>query len=129
MFVPSPMELPMAYTAQGDDIFIRIASQKATRLNVMDLQILGTSASLAAPAIALEYPAPEFPIGYWAELEPRSLGARSIHEALLSCSRNSTFCAHGRNSISRFREKSRLLGFPCSRLAPARKSAQIISKQ
>ncbi len=70
MFVPSPMELPMAYTAQGDEIFIRIASQKATRLNVMDLQILGTSASLAAPAIAFEHLPPEAPISVVVQAKP-----------------------------------------------------------
>jgi hypothetical protein len=119
----------MANGAQSDEVQFGIVTKLASEADVVHLKIGNTATVLAAPAIALEYPAPEFPIGYWAEFEPRSLGARSNHEALLTCSRNSTFCAHGRNSMSRFREKSRLLGFPCSRLAPARKSAQIISKQ
>ena len=45
----------MAYTAKGDEIFFHIASQQASRLNMMDLEIFGTSASLASPAIALEH--------------------------------------------------------------------------
>lgn len=49
------MDLSMAYTAKRDEIFFYIACQEAPRLNVMDLEILGTSASLASPAIALEY--------------------------------------------------------------------------
>ena len=48
------MDLPMAWTAKGDEVFFHITSQMAARLNVMDLKIFGTSASLASPAIALE---------------------------------------------------------------------------
>jgi hypothetical protein len=119
----------MASRAQSDEIRFGIVTKLASGADVVHLKIGSAPAVLATPPIALKYPAPEFSIGYWAELEPRSLGARSIHEALRICSRNSIFWAHGRNSMSRFREKSRLLGFPCSRLAPARKSAQMISKQ
>jgi hypothetical protein len=49
------MDLPMARTAKGDQIFFHIAPQKAARLPMMDLQILGTSAPLASPAIAFEH--------------------------------------------------------------------------
>jgi hypothetical protein len=49
------MDFSMAYAAKGDEIFFHIASQKAARLHVMDLQILGTSTSLASPAITLEH--------------------------------------------------------------------------
>jgi hypothetical protein len=53
----------MAPTAKGDEIFFHIASQKASRLHVMNLQLFGTSASLAAPAIAPEHLPAEPPIG------------------------------------------------------------------
>ena len=56
------MDLPMAYTAKGDEIFFHIPSQKASRLHVMNLQIFGTSASLASPTIALEHLLAEPPI-------------------------------------------------------------------
>jgi hypothetical protein len=49
------MDFSMTSTAHGDEIFFRIASQKASRLNVMDLEIFGTTASLASPAIALQH--------------------------------------------------------------------------
>ena len=45
----------MAGTTKRDEIFFHIRSQKAARLHMMNLKILGTSASLASPAIALEY--------------------------------------------------------------------------
>ena len=49
------MDFSMTHTAKGDEIFFHIPSQVTSRLHVMDLQILETSASLASPAIALEY--------------------------------------------------------------------------
>jgi len=45
----------MACAANDDEIFFHIPSEQASRLNVMDLQILGISASLASPAITLEH--------------------------------------------------------------------------
>jgi hypothetical protein len=49
------VDFSMAPTAQGDEIFFHITSQMAARLYVMDLEIFGTSALLASPAVALEY--------------------------------------------------------------------------
>jgi hypothetical protein len=60
----------MTYAAKGDEIFLHIATQNAARLNVMDLEILGTSASLASPAIALKYLPPKLPIGILAQTTP-----------------------------------------------------------
>ena len=45
----------MATTAKGDEILFHVPSQRAPRLHVMDLEILGTSTSLASPAVAVEY--------------------------------------------------------------------------
>jgi len=49
------MDLPMAGTAKGDEVFFHIASQKAARLNMMELEILGAPAPLASPAITFEH--------------------------------------------------------------------------
>jgi len=49
------MDLPVAGTAKGDEILFLIPSQLTSRLHMMNLQIFGTSASLASPAIALEH--------------------------------------------------------------------------
>ena len=53
----------MAGTAKSDEIFFHIASQSASRLDMMDLEIFRTSASLASPAIALEHLLAKPPIG------------------------------------------------------------------
>ena len=47
----------MADTAKGDEIFL----QKAAGMTVMDLEILGTSASLASAAVALKRATMSFP--------------------------------------------------------------------
>jgi hypothetical protein len=49
------MDFPMASTTKGDEVFFHVTSQLASLLFVMDLQILGTAALLAAPAIALKH--------------------------------------------------------------------------
>ena len=49
------MDLSMASTAKRNEIFFHIASQMASRLQMMYLKIFGTSAPLASPAIALKH--------------------------------------------------------------------------
>jgi hypothetical protein len=49
------MDFSMTHTAKSYEIFFHIASQTTSLLNVMDLEIFRTSASLASPAIAVEY--------------------------------------------------------------------------
>jgi len=65
------MDFSMAPTAKGDQIFFHIASQKASRLNVVDLEIFGTTASLASPAIALEHLLAKRVIGIRVQAKPR----------------------------------------------------------
>ena len=60
----------MARTAKGDEILFPIASQKAARLPMMDLQILGTSALLASPAIAFEDLLAKLSIGIRVQSKP-----------------------------------------------------------
>jgi len=49
------MDLPMAGTAKGDEVFFHIASQKTSRLPMMDLEMSGNSASLASPPFPCEH--------------------------------------------------------------------------
>jgi hypothetical protein len=49
------MDFSMTHTAKSYEIFFHIASQTTSLLDVMDLEIFRTSASLASPAIAMEY--------------------------------------------------------------------------
>jgi hypothetical protein len=64
------MDFSMAYAAKGDEIFFHIASQKASWLHVMDMEIFGNSTSLASPAIALEYLLAQALIGVPVQAKP-----------------------------------------------------------
>jgi len=48
------MDVLMAPSAEGDQILGRVIAQSAPRLNVVDLEILHSSARLTAPAVALQ---------------------------------------------------------------------------
>jgi hypothetical protein len=64
------VDLTMAGTAKRDEIFFHIPSQQAARPYVMDLEIFGTSASLASPAIAFEHLLPEASIRSLVQAKP-----------------------------------------------------------
>jgi hypothetical protein len=64
------MNFSMAYAAKGDEIFFHIASQTTSLLEVMDLEIFRISASLASPAIAVEYLLAKRAIGIPVQAKP-----------------------------------------------------------
>jgi len=86
------MDLPMAGNAKSDEILVHIASQKTPRLNMMDLEIFGRSASLASPAIPLEHPLAKAPIGVGVQSKPRLSHA---HDAFGIRCKNSRCCEFG----------------------------------
>jgi len=64
------------------------------------------------------------------KLDPRLLGSDVSLEAIsLTCSKNAILSCSGRSLKTPKTDCSRISEFPLSRLAPARKSVQIISKQ
>ncbi len=87
----------MAYIAKGNEIFFHIASLKASRLNVMNLEIFGTSASLTSPAIALKYLPPQLPIRISVQAKPALSGDARSHDACGMRSKNSCRCEFGSN--------------------------------
>src|SRR5712692_7129507 len=123
------MNTLMAADAERDEVLFCIVSELAPRADVMDLEVGKTSAVLAAPPIPVEYLTPQFQIRRRTELQSRSSGTEPGHDAVRTCSSKSTFWSRGRNLMSRSSERSSAWGFPFSRFAPARKSAQIISRQ
>ena len=69
----------MTYVAKGDEMFLHIATQNASRLNMMDLEILGSPASLTSPAVALKYLPAKLLIGILVQAEPAlSLEMRKV---------------------------------------------------
>src|SRR5712692_1921178 len=97
----------------------------------MDLQYAQAPAELAAPSIPLQHLLAQPPVGFPVQLQTWAPGVRSGHDAFRTRSRNCLRCGWGRKSTRRARERNRAFPLLLSglRLAPARKSAQIISRQ
>ena len=83
------MGFPMTRTAKGDEIFFDIASQSAARLHLMNLQIFGTSASLASTAITPEHLLAKSSIGIPVQATPGLSWDWWIHDAFGIRSKNS----------------------------------------
>src|SRR5437588_11718503 len=97
---------------------------------MMDLQVRCCAADLALPRVSLQDLTTKLFVGFRIQFQPRLLGPNPTHEAFwFACARNSCLCSLGRNLKNCRIECSSISGFPLSRFAPARKSAQIISRQ
>jgi hypothetical protein len=123
------MQVVVALGADRDQILPGIVAHPTARLHMMHLKLSDAPTKLAAPPVAIEHLPAQFSIGFRVESQSRASWARWGHEAFRTCSRNSCCLGRGRNSKSRPSERSKVSGFPFSRLAPAKKSAQIISRQ
>ena len=120
----------MAVGAKGNQIQIVIRALLAAKLLVMDLQVLPRTTDLALPAIATQYLFSELVVRFGIEPQARSLGSNPVHEAfsVTSC-RKACRCSPGKNLKNRDMDCRSTVGSSFSRFAPARKSAQIISRQ
>src|SRR6266849_8662643 len=124
-----PMQVVVALGAGRDQILQGIVAHPTARLDVVHLKLGDAPAKLAAPPIALQHLPAQPSIGFRVKSQSRASWAKWHHEAFRTCSRNSCCLGCGKNPKSRPSEISKASGFPFSRLAPARKSAQIISRQ
>ena len=96
----------------------------------MNLKISKAAAGLTSPSVPLQDFSTELLVGFGSEPQAGMFGSDRIHEARWEiCDKKACFCSPGRNLKNRLIECSNISGLPLSRFAPARKSAQIISKQ
>src|SRR5450631_4474938 len=124
------MDPSMARGAECDQIFFGVVARVAAKVFVVDLQVGHSSTRLTAPAIATQDLPSKSVVCCRIQPQAHGLLANRVHEAvLLKPSRNDARCSWGRNLKNLVIEKSSVSGSPLSRLAPARKSAQIISRQ
>jgi len=65
----------MTCRTKGDEILLKISSKMASKLNVMNLQCLHSSAVLAPPAVALQDLAAKLAVGFRLKLESRQHGS------------------------------------------------------
>ena len=119
----------MARCAEGDKILGNVIAQSASRLNVMDLKALHSTTPLATPAVSLQDLAAELAISFKVKLQARSSCTDPSQSITRIFSRSWDFCCIGRLSAKRVNEVRRASVLPVSKLTPARKSAQIISRQ
>jgi hypothetical protein len=119
-----PMDRSMACSAERNQVFFRVWATVTPKHLVVDFQIGHCAAFLTAPAVATSYLLPTPLIGpeivWWA------VAAQAATSKPL---RNSCFWSSDRNRKNFFIEKASVSGSQLSRFAPARKSAQIISRQ
>src|SRR6266699_822374 len=96
----------------------------------MNLKISKAAADLTSPSVPLQDFSTEPLVGFGRKPQTGMFGSDRIHEARWEiCDKKACFCSPGRNLKNRAMECSKMSGLPLSRFAPARKSAQIISKQ
>ena len=119
----------MARRAKGNQIVGRVIAQSAPRLNVMDLKILHPTASLATPAVSLQDFAAQLAISSRIKPQAGPLRSDPLQNVTCTSSRSCFRCGFGRPMTSRVRQGNNASWLPAARLTPARKSAQIISKQ
>ena len=119
----------VTFSTEGDQILLSIISHSAAGLDVVNLEVGGKPAGLTAPIVPLQHLSMQLAISLRAEAKARAFGEQWGHAVVPIWSRNSCLYSVGRNLKRRERAKSNALGLPFSRLAPPRKSAQIISRQ
>ena len=124
------MDLRVTCGTERDEVLFGIVSGLASVSFVMDLKVQPRAASLASPAIPLQDLSTELLVRFGIQPQTRAFRSDRAHEARpFSCSRNACCCSPGRNLKNCWIDCSNISGFPSSRCAPARKSAQIISRQ
>jgi len=120
----------MASVAEGDQVELRIWTGLTAEVLMMNFQVRPRAAGLTAPGVASKHLLAKFVVGFGFEPQPWLCRSNALHEALGRIdSRNVCLCCSGSSPKNRFIENSRVSGSPLSRLAPAKKSAQIISRQ
>jgi hypothetical protein len=119
----------VALDAKSYEIPSRAITQTAPRLNVMDLKIFHAPTPLATPAISLQNFLAKPAIIFRIKPQPWPSGTDLCQSVTCTCSKRCFRCGIGRPMTSRVMQGNKASRLPASKLAPARKSAQVISKQ
>ena len=91
------MGITVAISTERDQVFVSVVTQSASRANVVDLEVIGSTAILASPAVALQHLGAESAIRIW--IQPKSWSPRLeiTHCSFSICFTNSVFCGSGSN--------------------------------
>src|SRR5438270_13697465 len=124
------MHFLMASGTQCDQVVLGVVAQVTPELLVMNLKIAQAAARLTFPYIPLQDFATELLVGLGRKSQARMFWSDRIYAVRgLACDKNAIFCSPGRNLKNLEMDCNSSAGSPWSRLAPAKKSAQIISRQ
>jgi hypothetical protein len=69
----------VAFSAERDQIFLRVVTQMTPRAKVVDLKTIGTATVLAPPSIAFQHFDTKFAIRNPAQPKPRSPWSKISH--------------------------------------------------
>jgi hypothetical protein len=127
--MPAGVEPVMTPAAEHDEIFSAVRPQLASPNYVMDLELIAQAAVLAFPAVPLQDFLLQMAVTLGVEPKPPSFSKVATHADRLMSRKNCCCCEAGRNPKNRRKDITSTSTFPFSRFAPARKSAQIISRQ
>ena len=119
----------VAMPTEGDQVVDVVMSKHTSRFDVMNFEVCHCSAILASPLVTFEHFEAQLLVVCTVQPQPRPSLPNLLIHAIFASARNRSRSAEGRNDSSCFIEISIALGSRFSRLAPARKSAQIISRQ
>lgn len=121
----SSMHSTVACRTKRDQIFLRVCTRVTPEFLVVYLQIGDSTTRLTPPIVTTQHFLLQCLVG--SGIQPQPAAAHAATSLMLF--RNSCFWPFDRNRKNLFIEKSSISGSPLSKLAPARKSAQIISRQ
>ena len=120
----------MALPAYGNQVLLGVVAGVAAEPFVMDFEVGHRAAKLTSPAIPPKYTVAELFEQLGIKPQARLLRSDLTHDAFsFAWCRNVCLSSPGRNLKNRKADCKRTSGFSFSRFAPARKSAQIISRQ
>jgi hypothetical protein len=119
----------MTPMAERDQVVGGVIAERASQVPVMGLEPVHRSAVLTSPSIPLKNLLAEKFVGIRIETNTRSFGPDICHDAFRNVSVNFNFCGSGNSEYSRSNASSAPSDCSASSIAPARKSAQIISRQ
>jgi hypothetical protein len=129
VFLSAPMHFLVTADTKSCQIAFDVIALLAPRLNVMDLKTFHSPARLATPAVALQDFAAKLAIRFRIKPQAGPLGSDPRQSVTCTSLRSWFLCDFGRPMTSRVRQGNKASRLPASKLTPARKSAQIISRQ
>src|SRR5438132_6153311 len=120
----------MTITPKRDQIAFIIAARVSAKRFIVDFNVGHGPADLAPPAVSPEYLLAELLVILLINPDRRLFRHSSIHWifSVTNCAK-ACLCSPGRNLKNRESARRSTSGSRLSKLAPARKSAQIISRQ